>query len=51
MLKSLIERPALLVSELGLLLLGLVLALIGFANFVGAFTADGTAPGFVDSLT
>ncbi|WP_426939098.1 hypothetical protein ACQCSV_02390 [Pseudarthrobacter sp. S3] len=40
MLKSLIERPALLVSELGLLLLGLVLALIGFVNFVGAFTAD-----------
>lgn len=40
MLKSLIERPALLASELGLLLLGLVLALIGFANFVGAFTAD-----------
>ena len=40
MLKSLIECPALLVSELGLLLLGLVLALIGFANFVGAFSAD-----------
>lgn len=40
MLKSLVERPALLASELGLLLLGLVLALTGFANFVGAFTAD-----------
>jgi hypothetical protein len=40
MLKSLIECPALLVSELGLLLLGLVLGLIGFVNFVGAFTAD-----------
>lgn len=40
MLKSLTGRPALLVSELGLLLLGLVLALIGFANFVGAFSAD-----------
>ncbi|MFC9336264.1 hypothetical protein [Arthrobacter sp. NPDC057009] len=40
MLKSPIESPALLVSELGLLLLGLVLALIGFTNFVGAFTAD-----------
>lgn len=40
MLKSLIERPALLMSELGLLLLGLVLVIIGFINFVGAFTAD-----------
>jgi hypothetical protein len=40
MLKTSIDRPALLVSELGLLLLGLVLALIGFANFVGALTAD-----------
>jgi hypothetical protein len=37
---SLIKCPALLMSELGLLLLGLVLALIGFANFVGAFSAD-----------
>ena len=34
------ERPALFVSELGLLLLGLLLTLIGFANFVAAFTAD-----------
>ena len=40
MLKSLIERPSLLMSELGLLLLGLVLAIIGFINFAGAFTAD-----------
>jgi len=40
MLNSATGRPALLVSELGLLLLGLVLALTGFANFVGAFTAD-----------
>ena len=40
MLKSLIERPALFVSELGLLLLGLVIAIIGFINFAGAFTSD-----------
>jgi hypothetical protein len=40
MLKSLIERPALFVSELGLLLLGLVLVIIGFINFAGAFTSD-----------
>jgi hypothetical protein len=43
MLTSLIERPALLVSELGLLLVGLVLTIIGFINFVGAFTADSLA--------
>lgn len=40
MLKPLFEHPALLASELGLLLLGLVLALTGFANFAGASTAD-----------
>ncbi|WP_432398405.1 hypothetical protein ACRQ5B_07365 [Pseudarthrobacter sp. L19] len=40
MVTSLIERPALLVSELGLLLLGVVLGLVGFVNFVAAFTAD-----------
>ncbi|MDI3243427.1 hypothetical protein QK292_17875 [Arthrobacter sp. AL08] len=40
MLKTHIERPAALVSELGLLLLGLVLGLVGFVNIVGAFTAD-----------
>jgi hypothetical protein len=40
LLKSLIERPALLVSELGILLLGVVLTIIGFNNFAGAFAAD-----------
>jgi hypothetical protein len=48
MLKSLIERPALLMSDLGLLLLGVVLAIAGFINFVGAFTADNLA--FVGAL-
>lgn len=43
MLKSLIERPALLVSELGLPVLGVVLATIGFINFAGAFAADNLA--------
>ncbi|XAS65579.1 hypothetical protein ACOM2C_01920 [Pseudarthrobacter sp. So.54] len=40
MLKSLIERPAVLVSELGLMLLGLVLSMIGITSFASAFTAD-----------
>ena len=40
MLKPLIERPALFVSELGLLLLGLALVILGFINFAGAFTSD-----------
>lgn len=40
MLKAPIERPALLVSELGLLLLGLVLTILGFINLAAAFTAD-----------
>lgn len=43
MLKSLIDRPALLVSELGLLVLGVVLATLGFINFAGAFAADNLA--------
>lgn len=41
MLKPLTERPALAVSELGILLLGLVLVLLGFANLAGAFKAGG----------
>jgi hypothetical protein len=40
MLKSLIERPALLVSELGLFLLGVVLTIIGINNFAATFAAD-----------
>lgn len=40
MLKSMLERPALSMSELGLMLVGLVLTVIGIDNFTGAFTAD-----------
>lgn len=36
--KSMLERPALFISELGLLAVGLVLAGIGFATFSGAFS-------------
>lgn len=35
-----LERPALSVSEIGILLVGLVLTVIGLNNFIGAFTAD-----------
>lgn len=38
--KSMLERPALFISELGLLAVGLVLAGIGFATFSGAFSSD-----------
>ena len=38
--RPILQRPALFVSELGLLTVGLVLAGIGFANFGGAFSSD-----------
>lgn len=37
--KSMLERPAFFISELGLLAVGLVLAGIGFATFSGAFSS------------
>lgn len=40
MLKSMLDRPALSVSEIAILLVGLVLTVIGLDNFIGAFTAD-----------
>jgi hypothetical protein len=43
MLTSLIKRPALSISEFGLLIVGLVLSILGVINFVGAFTADNLA--------
>jgi hypothetical protein len=43
MLKRMFEHPALSISELGLLIVGLVLTILGFINFVGAFTADNLA--------
>lgn len=48
MLKSIREHPALSISELGLLIVGLVLTALGFINFFGAFTADNLA--FVGAL-
>lgn len=43
MLKSTLERPALLMSALGLLLVGFALIGIGAVNFGGAFAADRSA--------
>ena len=46
--KSMLERPALFVLELGLLTVGLVLAGIWFANSGGAFSSDRLAfPGAI----